>query len=129
MQIAGSWEAIWANPTTPEWEYSATLQIKIQDGQVTGTNSWRVVRSPYNWTGKTAKELLSGTYDAAKRLVLLEGRSKEDPDDVIALDCYRLTLSRDGRALSGSTKSSGDWSVSAKNAQPNHLHNLFISFT
>lgn len=58
-------------------------------------------------------EFLSGSYDKESRVVEVEGTNKDDPEGIIALDAYRLTLSEDGLSLSGSSRTnSGNWSVS-----------------
>ena len=110
-QIAGTWDAIWCSSTSLGWVYSAILKLELKDGKVTGENRWTVVKSPYPWARKTATEFLSGTYDPGSRTVELEGTSKDDPEGVIGLDAYRLTLSEDGRSLSGNTRSHGTWKV------------------
>ncbi len=100
-------------PTSPGWEYTSTLQLDIKDVLVTGSNLWKVVESPgFPWAGKTAKEFLSGEYNRETRVVEVEGTSKDDPEGVIALDAYRLTLSEDGTSLSGYTRNEGSWEVS-----------------
>ncbi len=67
----------------------------------------------FPWAGKTAKEFLSGEYNPETRVVEVEGTSKDDPEGVIALDAYRLTLSEDGTSLSGCTRTNeGSWKVS-----------------
>ncbi len=73
-------------PNSPGWEYAATLQLDIEDSLVTGSNLWKVVESPYEWAGKTAKEFLAGTYNAETRALEVSGTSKDDPESIIALD-------------------------------------------
>lgn len=118
--VVGSWEGIWMSPFSRDWEYSITLQLEISDGQVTGTNLWKLVKYPEGGkdygSGKTATEFLSGTYNAELRVVELEGTSKEDPDEIISLDAYKFTRSEDGSSLSGNSKSNGDWDVGFPNA-------------
>ena len=90
-----------------------TLNVDVNGGAVTGSNLWKVVESPYPWAGKTAKEFLSGTYDSKTRVLEVAGTSKDDEENIIALDAYRLTLSEDGTSLSGNTKCNSDsWRVS-----------------
>ena len=59
----------------------------------------------------------------------VEGTSKSDPEGIIALDVYRLTLSADGLSLSGSTRTnSRGWAVSrlvARRASVNSISRTF----
>jgi hypothetical protein len=47
-------------------------------------------------------------YDAFSQTVMLQGYSKDDPNDIlVTLDSYRLKLS--GNSLNGSARNGGKW--------------------
>ncbi len=109
--VAGTWEGIWG-AFSPGWEYGMTLKFDVKDGVVTGTNQWKLLQYPEGvgenyGSGKIATEFLSGklsgTYDADEPKLELQGTSKDDPDNIITLHSYRLTISLDGSSLRGHT--------------------------
>jgi hypothetical protein len=109
--VAGTWEGIWG-AFSPGWEYGMTLKFDVKDGVVTGTNQWKLLQYPEGvgenyGSGKIATEFLSGkmlgTDDADEPKLELQGTSKDDPDNIIALHSYRLTISWDGSSLCGQT--------------------------
>ncbi len=55
-------------------------------------------------TGLTAIEYVQGTFDPASRMVRLRGVRKDDPNSLVILDRYALSLSEDGRTMSGRSK-------------------------
>jgi hypothetical protein len=112
-QADGIWEALWVSPNSLRWEYSTVLSVVISQGLAYGSNTWTVIQSPHDsWAGKSATEYLEGTYNYTTRLLELRGTSKDDPENIITLDAYQLTLSEDGMSLSGKSSCGGSWSVS-----------------
>ncbi len=87
-------------------------------GKVTGYFIWKFVQYDENDAfsvnyyqdkiGLTAKEYVSGTWDAATRTYQLKGYEKDDPNAIIALDEYLLKVDENGD-LGGDTKSQGTW--------------------
>jgi hypothetical protein len=59
--------------------------------------------------GLTAVEYIKGSYNPETRMLMMEGYRKDDPNDIISLDKYRLILSEDNRSLGGATWNHGRW--------------------
>jgi hypothetical protein len=106
----GTWQGTWSgegftynNVTTLTWGVGSTIQ-----GQIVWTlrsvpegSKYDVYRAKI---GQSATEFVKGTVDE------FTGYTKNDPQDVIGLDSYRLRVSRDKNTLSGSTYTNNkDW--------------------
>lgn len=81
-------------------------------GQAQGEIRWTMTRSPkpedYSRIGLTATEYVRGTMQGPDSLHI-DGYAKDDPEEVIGLDRYRLQVSRSGRWLYGPTWAHGKW--------------------
>jgi hypothetical protein len=53
--------------------------------------------------GLTAVEYVQGSYDSNTRIINLSGVRKDDPNGLIILDKYRLSLAGDNSTLAGAT--------------------------
>jgi hypothetical protein len=58
--------------------------------------------------GSTAKESVSGEM-AGEGFFVLKGVVKEDPDNIVGLDQYRLALADNGDVIGGITRNNGSW--------------------
>jgi hypothetical protein len=56
-----------------------------------------------------ATEYVSGRTNTTARTVTLAGTRKDDPNEVIGLDRYKMVVSDDGRVMGGITWNHGDW--------------------
>jgi hypothetical protein len=88
---ASRWAGQWTSPTG--FLYLAEMRLEIGPGGA----------------AEGAITYVRGRYDAASRVLALEGYRKEDPLAVIGLDTYRLLLAENGLALAGMTSNHGDW--------------------
>lgn len=109
----GPWWGAWTN-SAGDYEYRAELSISVQpDGRASGKIVWTLVRSPRPQEqaklGLQGVEYVEGTYDMETRAVNLAGRRRDDPHNIIGLDSYRFTISKDGRQVSGATYDHGTW--------------------
>ena len=63
-----------------------------------------------NKVGLSAIEFVRGTFDPANGIVKMSGYRKDDPDGVLVmLDEYKLTVSPDGKSLTGLARNGGKW--------------------
>lgn len=110
--LAGEWHGQWTSPSG--YLFAATLSLKVApDGIADGRFVWTLKRSPLaeeqRKLGMSATEFVSGKVDSAAGTVTLSGTRKDDPDDVIFTDRYRLVAGENGRSLAGISGNLGDW--------------------
>lgn len=102
-----------------EYIFEFDLHLEHSTGnKVTGYFNWKFVQYDKNDAfsvsyyedkiGMTAKEYVSGTWDATARTYHFKGYKKDDPNAIIALDEYRLKVDGNGD-LSGDTRSHDSW--------------------
>ena len=108
----GNWSGHWSSGN--DYLYIAEMRLNAaSDGTVEGEINWTLSMSPREQDvkkiGMTAIEFVKGTYDPANRILSLEGHNKNDPNEVIGLDKYRLILAENGAALGGITWDHGSW--------------------
>ncbi len=58
--------------------------------------------------GRKGIEYVEGSFNPATNDIYFEGRSKDDPDDLLGLDKYSLKLSANKEVLYGKTDANGD---------------------
>ena len=58
--------------------------------------------------GMTGKESVTGEMKA-EGFFVLRGVAKEDPNDIVSLDQYRLALADNGDVIGGITRNNGPW--------------------
>jgi hypothetical protein len=102
---AGSWQGQWTNGKAL---YDQQLTLKDDgNGKVSGQIVHTLQRSTNpNKTGKiglTAVEYVQGSYDPNTRIITMAGIRKDDPNNLIILDKYRLSLSSDNSTIAGAT--------------------------
>lgn len=110
---SGKWTGQW---TSEKGGLSDAEVILNDDGanQISGFITWTLQKSvnpnKKDKTGMKAIEYVQGTYDPLTRVISVTGYKKKDPNDLIVLDSYKLTLSEDNNELRGSTRNQGKWS-------------------
>jgi hypothetical protein len=110
--LAGDWHGQWTSPSG--YLFTTTLSLKVAPGGVAdGRFVWTLKRSPLaeeqRKLGMSATEFVSGKVDSAAGTVTLSGTRKDDPNDVIFTDRYRLVAGENGRSLAGVSGNLGDW--------------------
>lgn len=109
LAYAGLWSVPGSNVV-----YRVEVHLNIKDqNRVDGHLAWTLSKvantRDRKKLGRQAKEIVRGIYDPKTRSLNFEGRSKNDPHGLIGLDKYELTLSKDGRRLTGRTWNHGRW--------------------
>ena len=110
--LAGEWHGQWTSPSG--YLFAATLSLTVApNGNVDGRFVWTLKRSPLadeqRKLGMSATEFVSGKVDGAAGTLTLAGTRKDDPNDVIFADRYRLVAGENGRSLAGVSGNLGDW--------------------
>ena len=110
--LAGEWHGQWTSPSG--YLFAATLSLTVApDGNADGRFVWTLKRSPLadeqRKLGMSATEFVSGKVDGAAGMLTLAGTRKDDPNDVIFTDRYRLVAGENGRSLAGVSGNLGDW--------------------
>ena len=110
--LSGEWHGQWTSPSG--YLFTTTLSLKVApDGVADGRFVWTLKRSPLaqeqRKLGMSAIEFVSGKVDSAAGTLTLAGTRKDDPNDVIFTDRYRLVVGENGRSLAGVSGNLGDW--------------------
>lgn len=110
--LAGDWHGQWTSPSG--YLFTTTLSLKVApDGTANGQFVWTLKRSPLaaeqRKLGMGAVEFVAGKVDTVAGTVTLAGTRKDDPNDVIFTDRYRLVVGENGRSLAGVSGNLGDW--------------------
>ena len=103
---AGNWQGQWTNGKGSAFGQQLTLKDDGNgrlSGQVVHTLQQTANPQKMGKIGLTAVEYVQGTYDPTTRLISLSGVRKDDPNDLIILDKYRLSLSGDNSTIAGAT--------------------------
>jgi cytoskeletal protein RodZ len=102
---SGTWQGQWTNGKAYYGQ-----QLTLQDngnGKVSGQIIHTLQRSSnpqkMDKVGLTAVEFVQGSYNPNTRIITLAGVRKNDPNDLIILDKYRLSLSGDSSTIAGET--------------------------
>ncbi|MFI5002057.1 MAG: hypothetical protein ACHQK9_19420 [Reyranellales bacterium] len=110
--LAGEWRGQWTSPSG--YFFTTTLKLQVAaDGTAQGQFVWLLLHTPLPQESKKlgmhGTEFVSGRVDKAAKSVTLAGTRKEDPDDVIFTDSYRMIVSENGRTMGGVSRNLGDW--------------------
>ena len=99
------------------FDFELTLKTGNSDA-VTGFFIWKVVlydeqnfMSKLHYQNKidlTAIEYVKGVYNSTTGECDLKGYKKDDPNNIIALDTYKLKIDQNGE-IGGTTNSNGSW--------------------
>jgi hypothetical protein len=99
----GSWSGDWSSKTT-YFTAEATL-TETTGGRVTGQIVWTIRRTSNpkktDKIGTSAVEEVQGTFNPSTRILTLRGIRKNDPNNIIILDRYNLSLAADNQTLMG----------------------------
>lgn len=114
--LSSTWTGRWVGGG---FVFKARLFLRVsRDDQAEGHIVWTVVSAPQHSTeyrkkiGFKGTEHIRGHYDPATNLLSIKGVRKDDPDNVIGLDTYRLVLTRDHDMLVGVSSHRGKWDAS-----------------
>lgn len=113
----GKWRGTWLalSPQSGGYVFAADLELRVDgDNAAEGTITWTLRRTPIGSflagkVGRTAVEHVQGTYHPATRTLRVDGYRKDDPNQSIAIDKYRLVLAENDRVLGGITECHGTW--------------------
>jgi len=111
---AGHWRGVWTNETGFIFDADMTLE-KGSDGSLRGKIVWVLKKVGTNASEAYAKKAgLSGTEYVKGELkgpgfLVFNGYDKDDPNQILGLDKYRLALSEDGKVMGGITWNNGPW--------------------
>ena len=111
-EVVGNWQGQWINPSGHV--YHAKMQLSsTSDGSILGKIQWTLKQSPraeeQAKLEMTGTEFISGTYDPANKVLIFEGISKTDPNNILGLDKYKLLLADNGNVMGGITWNHGSW--------------------
>ena len=120
--VDGQWRGIWTSPSGAVFTAEATMMLgpACKTCAVQGTPE---IKGWIKWTlrkaGKGGPPVIEGGGPTATESVLgemkgegflvLKGVGKEDPDNVISLEQYRLALADNGDVMGGITRNGGAW--------------------
>lgn len=112
--IQARWAGYWDAFDAPGYLYEARMNLQLgEDNTIEGSIAWTLRSAPpgkdQGKIGIQGIEHVRGQYDPHSRLLSFEGYAKDDPNNVIGLDRYRILLSEDGMALGGITWDNGHW--------------------
>lgn len=110
---SGKWKGQWSTDSGTLLDFELTLsdtQNNGVDGQIKWTLRRTVRPDKMDKIGQSAVEYVRGTFDPATGLIKMSGYTKDDPNNVLVMvDDYKLTVSPDGKTLSGVAKNGGKW--------------------
>lgn len=99
----GNWSGDWSSKTT-YFTAEATF-TESAGGKVSGQIVWTIRRTSNpkktDKIGTSAVEEVQGTFNPSTKMLSLRGIRKNDPNNIIILDRYNLSLSADNQMLMG----------------------------
>jgi hypothetical protein len=111
---AGAWSGTWTSADGFVFDALAVIEIR-SDNTVSGSITWTAKAAPAartdykNKIGLKGVEHIKGVFYPDARLIGAEGVSKDDPDQVIGLDKYRLYIGDSGKTMAGITSHYDRW--------------------
>jgi hypothetical protein len=110
---SGRWKGEWSTDSGTLLDFELTL-TDTQNNGVDGQIEWTMRRTArpdkMDKIGLSAIEFVRGTFDPATGLLKMSGYGKDDPNNVLVMvDDYELTVSPDGKALTGVARNGGKW--------------------
>jgi hypothetical protein len=121
--VDGEWRGVWTNPAGYVFSTEVVLIAApgcktcavIGSGTIRGWVVWTLRKVGSNAppemaakVGSTAKESVSGEM-VGEGFFVLKGVGKDDPNNIIGLDQYRLALADNGDVIGGITRNNGPW--------------------
>lgn len=98
----GVWMGDWNSKSA---DYTANVTLEEKNGKVNGRIVWTLTHTKNQKKsykiGATAVEYVQGTYDSQTRILNLRGIRKDDPNSIVILDRYNLSLSADNQTIIG----------------------------
>jgi|GEM_PF-1905054 len=111
--LIGRWQGQWSSPFGTIFAANVYLEATGAGNGVRGNINWTMKSTPQeskqSKIGLTAVEYIKGSYNPETHMLTMEGYGKDDPNDIITLDKYRLVLAEDNRSLGGATWNHGRW--------------------
>ncbi len=111
--LVGRWHGQWTSSKGGLFDADLVLEEIGTDNGVQGVINWTlersVLESKQSKIGLTATEFVKGSYNPMTRALIMEGYRKNDPNNIINLDKYRLVLAEAGKSLEGATWNHGNW--------------------
>ncbi len=109
----GRWKGDWSTKSGTLLDIEIDL-FEMQENRLDGQIKWTLRKTvrpdKMDKVGLSAIEYVRGTYDPASGGVRMSGYRKDDPNDVLVmLDEYRLSVSADGKKLTGEARNGGRW--------------------
>lgn len=121
--VAGEWRGVWTDPAGNVFSAKMTLEAGSVcktcavrgEGSIRGKIVWMLRKTGPNTPaelsekiGTTSTELVKGEMKG-EGLLILNGYERDDPNNLKALDKYRLALSDNGKVVGGITLNGGPW--------------------
>jgi hypothetical protein len=110
---SGKWKGQWSTDSGSMLDFELTLsdtQNNGVDGQIKWTLRRTVRPDKMDKVGQSAIEFVRGTFDPVTGSLKMSGYSKDDPNSVLVMiDDYKLTVSQDGKTLTGVARNGGKW--------------------
>lgn len=108
--ISGNWAGKWS--TTDGYLFALTMDLQLDhETVVTGSIEWTLKLAPrleeQHLIGRSAIELVRGSFNPDSGELMLQGYDKVDQFGVISLDSYRLNLSEDAQEIRGKNRGNG----------------------
>jgi len=105
LNPSGRWIGEWSSPNGNLYHADVNLndkEINNFSGQIVYTLKESKTRAK-DKIGSTAIEHVEGAFNPMTRLLQVRGVKKDDPQNIIILDKYQLTLSEDNQTLIGNS--------------------------
>ncbi len=113
LTAAGKWKGEWSTTSGTLLDFELTLtetDNKAVEGQIRWTLRKTARPDKMDKIGLSATEYVHGTFDPTTGDLKMRGFNKDDPNGVLVmLDEYKLTVSPDGRSLTGLARNGGKW--------------------
>jgi len=110
--VNGTWSGSWDGHNGYLYDFTMKLTTDASN-RVSGNITWTLKASPYSVhqskIGSTAVEYVDGVYDPQASYLEMVGKRKDDPNNILALDVYRISFSSNMQRLTGKTRNNGSW--------------------
>jgi hypothetical protein len=109
--LGGPWNGTWEGGN---FRYEAVMSLNVDgSSNVDGSINWTLRVSPraneQAKIGMKGVEYVRGKYYPDSATLVLEGYRKDDPNNILGLDKYRLVISPTGRTMGGLSEHHGTW--------------------